>query len=129
VLVTASIIGILAATALPLYQRAVERGYWRSAQDILRVIHAGEQTHLMANNGYTAVAGLQDWRRIYMDSPNVATATLPVTFVVTTPPVPDPQTFTATATRIGNAGCVMSISQDGTLTPPTIDALPSGCIP
>ena len=128
-LVTASIVGILAATALPLYQRAVERGYWRSAQDILRVIHAGEQTHRMVNNGYTPVTALQDWRRIYMDSPNVANTTLPVTFAVTTPAGPNPPTFTATATRIGNSGCVMTINQDGTLNPSTIDALPAGCIP
>ena len=120
-LVTASIVGILAAVALPNYQRVMERGYWRSAQDMLRVIHAGEQTFQMANNQYVdPSSAAQGWRTIFMDNPNVAVTTLPMTFtVVPDNSVPTNLRFTATATRNGRPGCVMTIQENGAMGNPS----------
>ena len=124
-LVTASIVGILAAVALPNYQRVMERGYWRSAQDMLRVIHAGEQTFQMANNQYVdPSSAAQGWRTIFMDNPNLAAPTLPMTYTVVPNNTVTPPRFTATATRNGRTGCVMTIVQDGTLSNPSLACNP-----
>jgi prepilin-type N-terminal cleavage/methylation domain-containing protein len=111
VMVTVLIIGIVASMALPGYQRTMERGYWRGAQDILRAIYAGEQVYETANDQYIDPANCNPaWRCIYMDDPNVGGGT-PVAFSVEVcnPPVCNPPTFTATAFR-GDGRC-MSINQ------------------
>lgn len=113
VLFTVIIVGILAAVAVPNYQRAVNRGYWRAAQDVLRTIYAGEQVYFETGStqdyrdGLSAASPLADWRQIYTDNPN--SGPTPVDYSV---PVSPPGTFTAQADR---GGQVMTIDQDNTL--------------
>lgn len=111
VMITVTIIGILASIALPNYRRAVERGYWREAQDVLRTIYAGQQVYFTVNDSYrdnlTNLSPLVDWREIYMDNPNLAS--IPVTFIVAAPGAG--LTFTATATYTGAGGGSMTINE------------------
>ena len=91
------IITILAATAIPGFQRAIEQGYWRSASDVLQAIYSGEQVYRTSNPTYVNPAGCGaptgPWRCVYVDDPNGA---LPVTFTVGGVTA---TTFTVTATR------------------------------
>ena len=97
------VIGILATIAVPQFQRAIEQGYWRSANDALHTIYSGEQVYRTSNTTYVDPAGcgppLGAWRCIYMDDPN---NTMPVTFSVGA----GANTFTATATRVGGPAVV-----------------------
>lgn len=92
------VIAILAAVAFPNFQRAVEQGHWRAANDILHTVYSGEQVYRTSNNTYVNPAGCGaptgPWRCIYMDDPN---GVLPMTFAV----VAGANTFTVTATRNG----------------------------
>ena len=100
VMMTVVIIGILASMAVPQYRRSVERGYWRGSQDILQAIYTGEQVYFTINNTYVSLTTLSlpaDWRKIYMDNPNVSTP-MPVAFTVA-----GGATFTAKAARSGSA--------------------------
>jgi len=115
-MITVAIAGILAAVAIPNYTRAIERGYWREAQDVLRTIYAGEQVYSTVNNGkfLDNPVSIANWRQIYTDNPNLGS--IPVTFSVSAnnPPVPPPPpTFKATADR-GDGRC-MSIDDQNTL--------------
>lgn len=107
VLITA----ILASMALPQYQKTVERGYWRSAQDLLQTIYAGEQIYWTNNEFYidpeTAPA---TWLDIYLDNPNLPGRPTPSKFLVTDVTA---STFTATAAR-GDGRC-MSLDESNTL--------------
>lgn len=116
VLMTVTIIGILASIAVPQYRRTVERGYRRSAQDVLRTIYAGEQVYFTANNQFlplTAASPLTEWRKIYTDDPNLSSP-MPVTFSVAAAGIGSGATFTATATR-AVTGEVMTIDDANTL--------------
>lgn len=96
-LITVTIVGILASMALPSFDRAVDRGHWRDAQDVLRTVYAGEQVYFTTNDVFRALpAGstLAEWREIYMDDPN--TGVIPAAFTVATTIGPPP-TFTAKA--------------------------------
>lgn len=109
-MVTVSIIGILAAIAIPNYRRAIEREYWRTAQNMLLTIYAGEQayfiTHNITHNVNEAAPPPGDWITIYVEDPNVAN--IPVTYcVVGGGVVIGSNAFTAVACRSGacGAGC------------------------
>lgn len=99
------IVGILAAIAIPQYQRTVERGYWREAKDLLLTIYYGEQAYQINGVGFYNVneaGGAAEWRIIYTEEPNLPS--VPVAFAVTAVcnrPTCDPETFTAEATRSG----------------------------
>ncbi len=97
-MVTVAIVSVLAAIAIPQYQKTIRLGHRRAAGDILRTIYAGEQVYQTTNRIFLALAETSDWSAIFMDNPNLVSAQiLPVTFVVTVTSGPPP-TFTATAT-------------------------------
>lgn len=105
-MVTIGLIAILAAVALPQFQKTVQRGHRRAAKDILLTIYAGEEVYRATQGVYfdpDAVSPTQ-WEEIFMDDPNV-TSPLPVTFTVTATTGPPP-TFTATATS-GSKSCTI----------------------
>lgn len=103
-LIVVIVISILAAIGFPSMTKALERSYWREAQDILLTIYAGERTYFFANNSYYLVgSGMTEWRKIYMDDPNISS--IPVRFCVTTATA---TTLTAWACRSASAcsaGC------------------------
>ena len=104
VLVTVGILAILASIAVPGYLKAVERGHWRGAQDVLLAIYAGEQVYEAVNDTYVDPAGCvapPPWQCIYVDNPNGGVVTYAVNATKTT--------FSVTATR--KAGVSMSIDQ------------------
>ena len=96
VLITVTIIAILASAALPQYGKSVERAYWTEAETLLLTIYAGEQVYFTANDRYYA-PGM--WGTIFMVNPNFAP--IPVTFTVVAAGVGGGATTTATATRNG----------------------------
>lgn len=99
-MITVTIVSILAAVAIPNYGRVIERGYWREAQDVLRTVYAGQQVYFTVNDSYlNSPTTLSDWRQIYMDDPNLAS--IPVTFTATAAGSGTGATFTATASRGG----------------------------
>ena len=112
-----TIVAILASMALPQYRRTVERGYWNASQDILRTIYAGQQVFFSFNGQFLdAPASLADWRRIYMDDPNISSP-MPVTFSVSASGAGGSAIFTATAERnCGSPPCpFMEINDANTL--------------
>ena len=104
VLIACVIISILAAMAVPQFQRTTERSYWRSARDILETIYAGEQVYYLQEDSYKAfdtrkAAGdFAYWRPIFMDNPNMD-RTIPVAFQVAIGG--GGTTFLSTVTRSG----------------------------
>ena len=116
------VIAILAAIALPQYNRAVERGQWAASRDILQTIYAGEQFYAATNALpgtvlYVDPAGAgSTWRDIYMDDPN--TPSIPVTFSVLV--AGGGATFTATAARAGGfcGGWTLTLDDTKTWTGP-----------
>ena len=103
VLITVAIIAIIASMAIPSFLRAVERGQWRGAQDVLLTIYAGEQVYEAVNGGYIEPAGCAPpWRCVYVDNPNGGVVTYTVDGV-------SKVAFRATAAR-GDGRC-MSINQ------------------
>lgn len=114
-LTAVTVIAILTAIAIPQYRRTVERGHWRSAQDVLRAIYAGEQVYFTMNDEFLSLAvgsALTEWRKIYTDNPNISSPT-PVTFSITAGGVGPAAAFTATADRGG--GRTMTIDDSNTL--------------
>lgn len=121
-MVTVAIVSILAAVALPQFQKTIRRGHHQAAEDILRTIYAGEQVYESINNTFLPLTVTSpscndpinpDWCEIFMDNPNVAASPLPVTFTVTTPTA---TTFTATATYTPpEPDKTMSIDQSQTI--------------
>ena len=108
-LIAVSIIAITATVAIPQYRRAVERGYWRTAQELLQTIYAGETVYESVNSTYVNPAGCAPaWRCIYMDDPT--SPSIPVAYSVSGVSA---TTFTATATR--KAGQFMTIDQNRAL--------------
>ncbi len=104
VLITIAILAILASIAVPGYLKAVERGYWRGAQDVLLTIYSGEQVYEAVNTKYVDPATCVNpppWRCIYMDDPTGAAVAYAVDNVTAT-------TFRGTATRNGKT---MTINQ------------------
>ena len=84
-LIVVIVLAILATAALPNYTRAVERSYWRSANDILLAMYTGEQVAKIgsANNKFPDGDGGADcaaaWTCIYMDAPDTAEVNYSVT--------------------------------------------------
>ena len=103
-MVTIGLIAILAAVALPQFQKTVQRGHRRAAKDILLTIYAGEQVSKATEGAFfdPDAPSPTQWEEIFMDDPNVGSP-LPVTFTVTTPTA---TTFTATATS-GSKSCTI----------------------
>jgi len=110
-MVTIGLIAILAAVALPQFQKTIRRGHRQAAIDILRTIFAGEQVRKSVNGQFLALTDTSpNWNDIFMDNPN---SVLPVTFAVTATLGPPP-TFTATATYTPTSQ-TMTINQASTL--------------
>ena len=109
VMMTVIIVGILASIAIPSYRKTIERGYHRTAQDLLMAIYNGERAYYFTNdniyyqNPLNRTSGLA-WRNIYVDNPNIDS--IPVDFTVG----PNGLGFTATATRSGQE--TISINQN-----------------
>lgn len=112
-LITVTIIAILAAIAVPAYGRVIERSRWRTAQDVLQTIYAGEQTYATTHNdNYCDPSGtggdpcdpVEGWRDIYMDDPNQPPGE-PVAYTIVVDNTAPP-TFTATATHSGETQTV-----------------------
>ena len=100
ILITIAILAILASIALPGYLKAIERGYWRGAQDVLLVIYSGEQVYEAVNDTYVDPAGCvtpPPWKCVYMDNPNGG----PVAYAVDN--LNANISFRATATRNGKS--------------------------
>lgn len=113
--ITVVILGILAAIAVPTFQRTIERSFWREAQDLLLTIYTGERAYFLANNAYFQPG---DWNTIFMDNPNIAS--IPVAFSV---PTASRTSFTARATRTTGPCSSSTLQIDETrtfapLTPP-----------
>lgn len=111
---TALIVGILAAIALPGYVRTKERSYWQEAESILLAIYAGERAYFLINDAYRTVAAgasMSEWRTINMDNPNLSS--IPVSYGVTAAGA----AFTATATRSGGpcSGSTRTINENRVL--------------
>ncbi len=98
VMIVVVVMGILAAVAIPSYQKAVEHGYRREAQDLLLTIYSGERSYYFAEKAYlgglTSGSPQSEWRKIFVDNPKLGS--VPVDFSVDSP---TPDTFTSTATR------------------------------
>ena len=112
IMITITIMMILAAAAYPNFTRAVEQGHWRSSNDILHTMYSGEQVYRTTNPNYIDPTGCAPaWRCIFMDNPN---GTLPVTFDVVGIGA---NTFTARATRNGGPcnGRTQTLDQNRTL--------------
>ena len=106
ILVVVGILAILASTSLLGYRKAVERTYWRTAQDTLRAIYAGEQVYWTGVDSFIQPTGCAPaWQCIGMDNPNNAPNN-PTQFVIDGATV---AAFRATAAR-GDGRC-MSIDQ------------------
>ena len=120
-LVTVTIIGILAAIALPAYGKTIENGYWRQGQDILVAIWAGEQVYFTkkATGNYVSIPGTGTWTDIFLSADP---STPDVTYTVTTPVA---GTFVAKATRARGPliGQCMTIDN----TSPIVDTTPGTC--
>ena len=118
VLITVAMVGIIAAIAVPNYIKTVELGYWRSAQDILRTVYAGEQVYFTVNQKYVSTPGtLANWRAwLYMDNPNTGAGGT-VTYGIAAAGAGAGATFTATAKRVGGRcnGKAMTINDQNTL--------------
>ena len=94
-MITVSIIALLASMAIPSYRKAVERTYQREAEDLLQTIYAGERAYFFVNAKYYQPVATTDWTNIYMDNPNLS-PTIPITFSVTSATA---SVFTAQALR------------------------------
>ena len=93
------VLGIMLGVAIPMYTRTIDRGYWRTARDILETIYQGERayyyTQPAATRSYSTV-----WDTIFMDNPNVPS--IRVTFSIgNVTGAGSTATFTATAARQG----------------------------
>jgi type IV pilus assembly protein PilE len=95
-LIVVAIVAILAAVALPQYNRTVERQRCQQAQDILMNIYSGERVFWTVNNTYKIMPVAGNWNDIYMENPNVGGNG--VAYAVTASAA---ATFTAKATRNG----------------------------
>jgi prepilin-type N-terminal cleavage/methylation domain-containing protein len=82
-----TIVGILAAVAIPSMRRYVERSYWEHARGLLLTIHDAEQEYFDVNGTYRLALGtgssMAAWREIWMDNPNLGS--IPVGFAVFDP--------------------------------------------
>ncbi len=109
-LVVVIILAILVATGVPNYQRALERGYFREAQDLLLTIYSGQRAYFFINDYYLEPPGTGLWRDIHLDDPNDVTS-LPVGFSIDVDACgAPPPCFSAEADRGG--GKVMTIDED-----------------
>ena len=71
-LVVVLIIGILAAVAVPQYQKAVLKSRYATLKNLTRSIANAEEIYYLANGTYT-----QDFSELDMDAPGGTTTTLP----------------------------------------------------
>ncbi len=113
VLITVTIIAILASVALPQYRKTLEVTYRQQAQDLLTTLYYGERAYRLGNNKFVVPA---TWQDIFMDDPQVGVPP-PITYAVTAAAA---STFTAEATRAAGSGVcaskVLSIDQSRKIT-------------
>lgn len=116
VLTVTILIGLLAATGIPYLDKMIQRRYREHAQQILQVIHDGEQRHFDKEGVYLALTptNLQpEWRKIFMDKPDQADAPIAFDVVIAGCGSPGPpECFIATATH-NASGQTMTIDQSG----------------
>lgn len=152
-IVTVTILGLLASASVHYYGAAVERERWDAARDILFAIYTGEQMYISLNGGaslpgyypYPPQPGtttlsncpasgagrttcMNNWRaNVYTDDPSDAL----VNFIITTTGDPAPsrlQHFRAIARRTIGIGNVPCMTVDETRTVSTSPSpLPAGC--
>lgn len=130
VLVTVTIIAILASVAVPNLRKSIELGYRREAVDMLNTIYTGERTRFFESGSYNpdpapgnGVLDASDdndkWRFIFMDNPNLNST--PVTFTVSG----DSGAFLATATR--DADRSMTVSHQREWCDNSVPGSPESC--
>ncbi len=104
-MVTVTILGILAGIAMPTLGRSREQATFNASLDILLTIYSGEQVYAARNNGQflsvAASATTAEWAAVFVDNPN--SSGLPVAFSVAAGI--GPPTFTVTGQRVGGGGC------------------------
>ncbi len=136
-LISVSIIGILASIALPQYTKTVQLGQHRAARDVLLTIFAGEEAFKALNNDqYVKVPADAPWADIFMDDPNTnapAGITFAVTEVTAADPTATPPTV-ATFKAVANKPSVaefLTVNQTNKVTCnlPDIKLCPSGTMP
>ena len=113
-LVVVAIVAILAAAALPNFQRMVERSRVQDAQTTLNMIFHAERIYRLDNNAFGTLAQLVAGRYLSSD-PNTNTTNW--TFATANVAA---ATFTATATRVGGGvfnGNTISLDQNFTGAP------------
>ena len=109
------LLAILAAMAMPQYDRAIEQQRRRAAADVLRAIYAGERTYWMHANAYRVVAATDaaGFQAIYTPLPTIDGVSFSV---LTNGAAGAAATFTATATRQASGrpcnGQQLQINQD-----------------
>ncbi|HEX9780401.1 MAG TPA: type II secretion system protein [bacterium] len=114
ILITVSILGILAAIAIPRFGKVAERQRYQEAASLLGSIYAGEQAYATRHDGdYRGTpANKLDWRNdLMMDDPNPADGSISYTIQIS----PGADKFTASAKRT-KGGCnnkSISVDQDG----------------
>ena len=110
-MVTVIVIAMLSSVAIPSYIRAIERGHWRAARDVLETTYAGETVYGTVNgSNYYSVSGGGDWRPIYMDDPNPPNGPFPSTLTFSVSGAAN--TFSATANQSGGGCGAWNLSLD-----------------
>ncbi len=132
VLVTITIIGIMASMALPAYDRSVEGTLFRSASDVLNTIHTGEMVYAAISKGAFTAPSVSTftWADIFMDDPNPADVSVTYTITLQSGGVLPTGDFEATATRGGAGSCAgktRTIHKDRVLSPGPWTGNPSTC--
>lgn len=129
VMITVVIVGILAALAIPSYQKSMEASYWRSAQDVLLTIYTGETVYAAvdpADQFFVPIplgSPATDWLTISMDDPNIGSS-IPVDFDVADDGAGG---FIATAKRRIDGRCMwIDASKNVTFGVPPATSIP-GC--
>ena len=105
-LIVLLILGVLVAIGVPNYSKALERAYFREAEDLLLTIYSGQRAYFFMTDAYLDPPNNGNtWRDIHMDDPNL-NASLPVDFTIVTANCADPgpppvgcREFTAKAKR------------------------------
>ena len=104
-LVVISIVGILAAMALPGFGRTIERSRVRDTQATLASLYSAERVYRLDQTTYGTLANLVANR--YLTDPNAGNAN----WVFSTPTVTT-SAFTATATRVGGGYADNTVTVD-----------------
>lgn len=110
-MITVVIIGILAAVAYPSYQDYIRRGNRSAAQTFMMTIATRQEQYLLTNRSYAASTAA-----LNLTQPSETTGKY--TFAVSATTSPPGYTITATATGNQLPDGDLTLSSDGTKTPP-----------